>query len=195
MGILNRGSCFTSAPSASRSKVLAHAGIVAVSVLTLAACGGATGTAPGATEPAAQAATPAAPTSTSSSTRGAASDPCSLINAQEASTALGSDAGTPSSVAGQCAYTTPTGNLTVIATQYPDSSTASSSYDSTRTAAMGGVPGFQDVSGIGDHAFLTSGGLVEFDKGSLVVIIQVLAGTNPTTSTMTMLGQAASGRV
>ena len=33
MGILNRGSCFTSAPSASRSKVLAHAGIVAVSVL------------------------------------------------------------------------------------------------------------------------------------------------------------------
>jgi hypothetical protein len=48
---------------------------------------------------------------------------------------------------------------------------------------------------IGDNAFVTGSGLVEFAKGSTVVIIQVLSSANPTASTLTTLGQAAAGRV
>lgn len=57
------------------------------------------------------------------------------------------------------------------------------------------MPGFQDVTGIGDRAFVTSSGLIEFSKGSAVVIIQLLSSGNPSTSTMTTLGQAAASRV
>ncbi len=60
---------------------------------------------------------------------------------------------------------------------------------------MGGVPGFQDVTGIGDNAFVTGSGLVEFTKGSTVVTIQVLSSANPTAGTMTTLDQAAAGHV
>jgi hypothetical protein len=179
-----------------RSNLLAWGGILAVSGFAVAACGGSTPT--GTTAPAAssQATAPGVVASTSNAIGdGATSDPCKLVTPQEASTALGVDAGTPSSAAGQCAYTTSTGNLTIIATRYPDSSTAQTSFDGTRTAAMGGVPGFQDVTGIGDNAFVTGSGLVEFAKGSTVVIIQVLSSANPTASTMTTLGQAAAGRV
>jgi hypothetical protein len=178
-----------------RSNLLACGGTLTVSAL-MVACGGSTAT--GSTTPAApaQATTSGttAPTSTSAGS-GTVSDPCKLITPQEASAALGVDAGTPSGNAGQCAYTTATGSLTITATQYPDGSTAHSAFDSTRTAAMGGVPGFQDVTGIGDRAFLTASGLVEFAKGPIVVIIQVLSSANPTTNTMTTLGQAATGRV
>ncbi len=55
--------------------------------------------------------------------------------------------------------------------------------------------GVQDVTGIGDHAFPTGGGLIEFVKGSVVVMMQTLSSWNPTTSTMTTLGQAAAGRL
>ena len=183
-------------PTMVRSNLLVCSGILAASAFAVAACGGST--APGTTAPAAssQVTAPGVVASTSNATGGGAtSDPCKLITPQEASTALGVDAGTPSSAAGQCAYTTATGNLTIIATRYPDSSTAQTSFVGTRTAAMGGVPGFDDVTGIGDNAFVTGSGLVEFAKGSTVVIIQLLSSANPTASTMTTLGHAAAGRV
>ena len=124
-------------------------------------------------------------------------DACSLVTAAEASTALGQTTGEGTSGAngGQCTFTAAAGNLTIVATRFPDGSTAGSSFDGTRTAAMGGVPGFQDVSGIGDHAFLTGSGLIEFVKGSVVVMIQTLSSGNPTAGTMTTLGQAAAGRL
>jgi hypothetical protein len=182
-------------PTMIRSNLLTCGGVLALSAVAVAACGGSTATGTTAPVASSQVTAPGVVTSTSNPIGGAASDSCKLVTPQEASTALGVDAGTPSSAAGQCAYTTATGTLTIIATRYPDSSTAQTSFDGTRTAAMGAVPGFQDVTGIGDNAFVTGSGLVEFAKASTVVIIQVLSGANPTAGTMTTLGQAAAGRV
>jgi hypothetical protein len=173
---------------------------VAVSAVILAACGGsasggATGSGSatrGASSPAGVAGTP---TSTAAAVGTVPADPCTLITPQEASAALGVDAGTPSGNSAQCAYSTPTGAISVTDTQYPSGSTADASYTSTRGAAMGGVPGFQDVSGIGNRAFVTSSGLMGFEKGSTVVLIQVLSSGDTTAATMTSLGQAAAGRV
>lgn len=165
---------------------------LAASGLLLAACGGSTPTV-GANSAAATSAAGAA-TRTPGGT-GAVTDSCALITSQEASVALGVDAGTPSGSGGQCNYTTAAGSMTIIATPYPSDSTAQSSYASTRTAAKGGVPGFEDVTGIGDRAFVTSNGVIEFSKGSTVVIIQLLSSGNPSTSTMTTLGQAAASRI
>jgi hypothetical protein len=179
-----------------RVNIFTGGGTLVVSALMLAACGGSTGnvaTAPTASSPGTTSdTTPVIATPTGAST---ASDPCTLVTSQEASVALGVDAGTPNSSAGQCNYTTAAGDMTIIDTVYPDSTTARTSFDATRTAAKGGVPGFQDVTGIGDLAFLTSSGLIEFAKGSTVVTIQVLSSGNPSPSTMTALGQAAAGRV
>jgi hypothetical protein len=170
----------------------AGASALALSAVVVVGCVGSAGSGPTALSQSSSAGTtPASSTPATASS----SDPCTLITSQEASTALGVDAGTPNADAGQCTYTTASGSLTIVATHYPDGSTAQSSFDATRTAAMGGVPGFQDVTGIGAHAFLTNSGLVEFEKGPIVVIIQVLSAGNPTDATMTGLGQAAASRV
>jgi hypothetical protein len=183
-----------------RTYRVVSSGALAASALVVAACGAANVTTPAGTSQ------PAASSSSSTQTSSAASTPststsladaCSLITAGEASTALGQNtgAGTSSANGGQCTYTAAAGNITIIATQFPDGSTAGSSFAGTRTAAMGGVPGFQDVTGVGDKAFLTGTGLVEFIKGSVVVMIQTLSSGNPSTSAMTTLGQAAASRV
>jgi hypothetical protein len=174
-----------------RFNALSYGVPLAASALLLAACGGSTPTV-GATAAATSAAGAAASTPGGAS---AVTDSCALITSQEASVALGADAGTPSGSGGQCNYTTAAGSMTIIATPYPSDSTAQSSYASTRTAAQGGVPGFEDVTGIGDRAFVTSNGLIEFSKGSKVVIIRLLSSGNPSTSTMTTLGQAAASRI
>jgi hypothetical protein len=179
-----------------RSNLLVFGGTLMVSTLMLAACGGSTATGAATSAVPSHAATPAGAASTSApAAAGTVPEACTLITSQEATVALGVSAGTPTGAAGQCNYTTASSSMTIIATLYPDSGTAQSSYAGTRTAAQGGVPGFQDVSGVGDRAFLTSSGLIEFSKGSTVVIIQVLTSANPSTSTMTTLGQAAAGRV
>jgi hypothetical protein len=173
-------------------------GVLAASALMAAACGSANDPAPGGPSHPASSSSASTQTSSPAATPGnSVADACSLITAGQASTALGQEtgAGASSGSGGQCTYTASAGDLTVIATQYPDGSTAGSSFNGTRTAAMGGVPGFQDVSGIGDHAFLTSTGLIEFVKGSVVVIIQALGTGNPTAGMMTSLGQAAAGRL
>jgi hypothetical protein len=184
-----------------------------VSTLMLAACGGSTPTAGATSAVTSQAATSAGAAATSAgaaatsagaaatspaAAAGAAPDACSLITSQEASVALGVDAGTPSAAGGTgtCDYGTANGSsIHIIVSLYPDSSTAQSLYAASRTAAKGGQPGVQDVSGIGDMAFVTPGGFMEFSKGSTVVIIQVGSSANPSTSAMTTLGQAAAGRV
>lgn len=173
-------------------------GAFAAAALMVVACGSTSATTSTGTSQ--QPASSTAPTQQSSAAATPAvpvASACALITAGEASTALGqtTDAGTASGNGGQCAYTAAAGNLTIIATQYPDGSTAGSSFDGTRTAAMGGVPGFQDVTGIGDRAFLTATGLVEFVKGSVVVVIQALSSGNPTPAVMTTLGKTAAGRL
>jgi uncharacterized protein DUF3558 len=178
---------------------LACCGALAASVLMLAACGsGGITPSAGTSQPAASSGA-SAPTSSSAATPATASgDACSLITQSEASTALGqgADAGASGANGEQCTYTAAAGNLTVIAVHFPDSGTASASFNGTRTAAQGaGVPGFEDVSGVGDHAFLTSMGLVEFEKGTVVVTIEAIGSAEPTPGAMTTLGQAAAGRV
>jgi hypothetical protein len=103
-------------------------------------------------------------------------------------------ASSEASASGAAASTSPSAGGRTASDPY-NGSTAHSSFDSTRAAAKGGVPGFQDVTGIGDRGFLTATGLIEFAKGLIVVIIQVLSSASPTTNTMTTLGQAAAGRV
>jgi hypothetical protein len=177
-----------------RVKLSLTVATLAVSALTLAACGSAAAAGP--TVPAAAsskgASATAAPAPADSTVP---SDPCTLISPQEASAALGHDAGTPSGNSAQCAYSTPTGAISVTATHYPNSSSADMFFASTRGAAMSGVPGFQDVSGIGDHAFVSTSGLMGFEKGSTVVLIQVLSSGETTAAMMTTLGQAAAGRI
>jgi hypothetical protein len=183
-----------------RRNALSYGLPLGASALLLAACGGASPTggttsagAPSVTAPASvPGSSTAAPAPAVAS---AALDSCSLITSQEASVALGVDAGTPQGVAGQCSYATSAGSMTIIAASYPSASTAQASYATTRSAAQAGVPGFQDLTGIGDHAFVTSSGLVEFSKGESVVIIQVLSANSPSISAMTTLAQAALGRV
>jgi hypothetical protein len=173
-------------------------GALAASALMVAACGSTNGTPPAGTSPRPVSSSASSQTPSDASTPSTSvADACSLVTAAEASTALGQTTGEGTSGAngGQCTYTAAAGNLTIVATRFPDGSTAGSSFDGTRTAAMGGVPGFQDVSGIGDHAFLTGSGLIEFVKGSVVVMIQTLSSGNPTAGTMTTLGQAAAGRL
>jgi hypothetical protein len=170
------------------------------SALLLAGCGGAgptAGTTSAGTSSVAATAS-AAGSSTAAPAPGAASaalDSCTLITSQEASAALGTDAGTPQGVAGQCSYATSAGSMTIIAAAYPSNSAAQSSYAATRSSAQAGVPGFQDLTGLGDRAFVTSSGLIEFSKGESVVIIQVLSSDSPSVSAMTTLAQAALGRV
>jgi len=182
-----------------RSNLLVFGGTLMVSTLMLAACGGSTPTAGATSAVTSQAATSAGAAATSpAAAAGAAPDACSLITSQEASVALGVDAGTPSAAGGTgtCDYGTANGSsIHIIVSLYPDSSTAQSLFAASRTAAKGGQPGVQDVSGIGDMAFVTPGGFMEFSKGSTVVIIQVGSSANPSTSAMTTLGQAAAGRV
>ncbi|HEY6469987.1 MAG TPA: hypothetical protein VI434_09475 [Candidatus Dormibacteraeota bacterium] len=178
---------------------LALSGALAATVLMVAACGSGSAAPPaGASQPAASSGA-TAPTSSSASTptTAAATTACSLITPAEASTALGQDAaaGTPGANGEQCTFTAAAGNLTVIAANYPDDSTAGAAFDGQRTAAKGGIPGFEDASSIGDHAFLTSMGLVEFVKGSVVVTIEALESATPSLSAMTTVGQAAAGRV
>jgi hypothetical protein len=180
-----------------RSNLLVFGGTLVVSTLMLAACGGSTPTVGATSAVTSHAATSAgAPSTSAAAAAGGVPDGCSLITSQEASVALGVDAGTPSGAGGTCDYGTATiGSIHIVASMYPDSSSAQSLYAGARTAAKGGLPGFQDVSGIGDMAFVTSEGFMEFSKGSTVVLIQVLSSATPSASTMTTLGQAAAGRV
>lgn len=194
--------------SAVNARTLVTAAI-AVATLLLSACSGSTvlghasttsaassrtgtsGTPPSASE----STSTSTPTSTSTANEGTAPDTCTLINRQNASTAIGSDAGAPSGGGPVCTYQTPGGSVTVFATQ--DGSAASSLFDGARSAATG-IPGFQDVTGVGDRAFITldkGSGLIKFVKGPIVVSILVARDPLPSADAMTALGRAAAGRM
>ena len=85
--------------------------------------------------------------------------------------------------------------MTVFATDYGDN--AMTAFTTQRQVATG-LPGFQDVDGVGNHAFLNLDdpmSLIEFVKGSAVVVIQLGISPSPPVAEMTALGQAASGRI
>ena len=134
-------------------------------------------------------------TATATATAGAAVAGGCLISPHEASTAFGHDAGAGSGDAGTCTYQTAAGILTVFATTYGDN--AMTAFTSQRQAATA-IPGFQDVNGVGEHAFVNLDdpmSLIEFVKGSTVVVIQLGISPAPPVGLMTTLGQAAAGRI
>lgn len=118
-----------------------------------------------------------------------------LISPQEASTAFGHSIGAGSGNASTCSYQSSGGILTIFATSYGGNSTTA--FNTQRESATG-LPGFQDVSGVGDHAFVNLDSpmsQIEFVKGSTVVVIQAGISSTPSVDVMTTLGQAAAGRV
>lgn len=172
--------------------------VVAVAALGLAGCKTSTGSTPAqpaASVPVTTAATPTPEAATSSppatTDSGSASAGC-LISAAEASAALGGDAGTPTVIAQECDYKTSGGSLTVISTSY-GAAAVGQFFDGNRSATSS-LPGFQDVTGVGDRAFL-SDGLMVFIKGPTLVTIDVGHDPPPTAEAMTTLGKAAASRV
>jgi hypothetical protein len=128
-------------------------------------------------------------------TAGAAVAGGCLISPQEASTAFGHDAGPGSGNANTCTYQTAGGIMTIFGTSYGDN--AMTAFATQREAGKA-LPGFQDIDGVGEHAFANLDdpmSLIEFVKGSTVVVIQLGISPMPTVQVLTTLGQAASGRV
>jgi len=108
---------------------------------------------------------------------------------------MGQDAGTANGVAQVCTYINSGGSLTINATQVGPN--AGTQFDGQRSS-MTGIAGFQDVTGVGDRAFLTlyqGVGQIEFIKGTIVVVIQFGHNPLPTVAAMIALGQAAASRV
>jgi flagellar hook-length control protein FliK len=136
-----------------------------------------------------------ASTSAATATAGAAVAGGCLISPQEAATAFGHSVGAGSGNASTCTYQTAGGILTVFATGYGDNAMAA--FTAQRGAATA-LPGFHDVNGVGDHAFVNLDdpmSLIELISGSTVVIIQVGISPAPPVTVMTTLGQAAAGRI
>jgi hypothetical protein len=153
------------------------------------------GTAPGVSAAPSTPGTPGTPAPEATATAGAPVPGGCLISPQEASTAFGHSAGTGAGNASTCTYQTAGGILSVFATGYGDNATTA--FTSQRQAATG-LPGFQDVSGVGDHAFVNLDdpmSLIEFVSGSTVVVIQLGISPAPAVTVLTTLGQAAAGRI
>jgi Protein of unknown function (DUF3558) len=173
-----------------RTNLLGWSGALAVSALVIAACGGSTnGANPtgaangGATSPS---------TITSSAPGSAATDACALLTQQEASTAIGAAAGPPDNSLG-CTYKGPAGETVSVLLAPGDRAR----FDAARTHQQGN-PGYQDVPGAGDSAFLVSGsggGQFYCLKGSsLMTITLSLVNGTPTDALLT-LGKTAAGRL
>jgi hypothetical protein len=179
------------------AKTIGWSGIFAVSALTLAACGGSTlsgSPAPGGSSQA----TTSSPASVAAQSV-ALPDICTLITESEASAAFGRDPGAPQKV-GQdgCSYVSSKGGMLALNVT-ANGANAGRMFDAERTDPSNS--GFQDVTGIGDRAFITLTpakglGTVAFIKGSVVVTIQFGNGASvPTVDQMTTLGKAAAGRL
>lgn len=133
------------------------------------------------------------PTDTATATPGAPVAGDCLISPLEASTAFGHDAGRATGDASSCTYALG-GILHVFANSYGDN--AMNAYTAQRSSASG-LPNFQDIDGVGDHAYVSRSddqSLIEFVKGSTVVIIQLADSAEPTVAILTTLGQEAASR-
>ncbi len=183
--------CFLASACHSAASAAAHANPALPSTA-------ATATTPDTTTPDTTAPDATAPDTTApdaTATAGAAVAGGCLISPQEASTTFGHSAGAGSGNASTCTYQTAAGILTVFANDYGGN--AMTAFTAQRQAATG-LPGFQDVNGVGDHAFVNLDdpmSLIEFMKGSTVVVIQVGLSPAPPVAVMTTLGQDAAGRI
>ncbi|MDQ2896074.1 MAG: DUF3558 family protein [Actinomycetota bacterium] len=177
-------------------KVFAACGALLTSALLLAACGGGTASgSPGAAALQSAASTAAGSSSDSGSSK--AVDPCTLISQQEATTALGADPGPAVSNTLTCEYGATGGGPSITTGADPGSRMT---YDQQRTLTGGSTP--DDVSGVGDAAFLIAGAdlpditTIVFLKSSTVVRISlILPGSTSGTSIVTTLAKAAAGRM
>jgi Protein of unknown function (DUF3558) len=176
----------------------AGAGLVA-SALLIAACGGSTGGRAPAGPPGAGATSASTTTAaaTSNAPANTSTDVCSLVTQDEASTVLGIAAGAPDNTVG-CSYMGPAGQtLEVIVLPVPGSSSAA--FDAAKSQSQS-TPGFQDIRGAGDDAFMaggTGGGLFECLKGSKFMDITLSLGSDAAinSAALATAGTTACGRL
>jgi hypothetical protein len=149
--------------------------------------------------PSTQAGAPADSTATTAPAGAAAAvDACKVVTEQEATTLLGSDPGpgqnTSSDLGAACAYGA---SLTLNV----GANAGKAKFDSDRAPAVSSGK-FQDLSGVGDAAFVfivaNTIGQMEILKGSTVLTVNVQGDPslqNITAATLTTLGTAAAGRI
>ena len=178
-----------------RNTILGWSGALAAA-LVVVGCGGSTtsqtSAAPQGGPAVAASSLPATTSASASSSAGAAVDACAVVTQQEASAAIGAQAGAPDTSPG-CSYKGPAGE-TVSVLLLPGNKAA---LDQGR--ALQGNPGYQDVPGVGDSAFMGSGGgSGQFFclKGSTVMTITLSLGRDGAVAdALSTLGKTACGRL
>ena len=162
--------------------------LTAAGYLLLAGCGS-SGSADNATGSATNSATTTAGPAAAST---GATDACTLVTEQDASTALGTTSGlgkeAGSSHSSQCVY----GDGALIITTDDQGKT---SFDTQRSAITAAPKGsWKDISGVGDRAFEAHAGpevTVTFYKGTIMVSI-ILSGSSPHAPTSAAIAVAKS---
>ena len=109
-------------------------------------------------------------------------DGCKLVTRLDASTAIGGDAGAASGGTSVCSYLSQAGSVTIFITPL----SSPSDFDGSRMVGQGS-PGYQDVAGVGDGAFLSQQAAsikLNFRKGLVMVAIVCTAKTTGAVITM-----------
>jgi hypothetical protein len=128
---------------------------------------------------------------------------CSVITQQEATAALGTDAGpgrktTEAGVGDRCTYSAETSSLILVNIVYAGGKAA---YDHAREVLTSTQPGaLNEVTGVGDGAFGAFGGqqaTVEFYKGDTVVVVtlRIAATSQPSKNEAITLAKIAADRI
>jgi hypothetical protein len=173
-----------------RLSAIGWSGGLLTAALLASACGASTAT--GGSNAPAGATSPS--TATSSAPASAATDACALVTQQDASTAIGAAAGPPDNSIG-CTYKGPAGETVSVLLAPGDRA----KLDAVR-AHLQGNPGYQDVPGAGDSAFMQSGsggGQFYCLKGSriMTITLSLARDTAPPTDALLTLGNTAAGRL
>jgi hypothetical protein len=177
-----------------RRTLLGWSSVIAATTVLLTACGSpASGAGPSA--PAKVATTAPSATSTAAPAdpaAAAATGTCGLVTQQEASTAIGAAAGPGDSSAG-CVYTGPA-DETLSAVIIVGNKTE---IDQVK-ASLVGTPGYQDIPGVGDSAFMKSGdggGQFYCVKGTRVLMLTLSKGSGSVADALMTVGTTACGRL
>jgi hypothetical protein len=178
-----------------RRTLLGWSSVIAATTVLLTACGSpASGAGPSAPANVATSAPSAKSTATPADpVAAAATDTCGLVTQQEASTALGAAAAPGDSSNGGCVYKGPA-DATLSAVIVFGNKTE---IDQVK-ASLVGTPGYQDVPGVGDAAFVKSGnggGQFYCVKGTRVLMLTLSQGSGSIADALMTVGTTACGRL
>ncbi len=177
-----------------RRTLFGWSSVIAATSVLLTACGSpASGTAPSSP---ANAAT-SAPSATSTAApadpvAAAATGACELVTQQEASTAIGAAAGPGDGSIG-CTYKGPAGETLSVVIVVGNKA----EIDQVK-APLAGTPGYQDVPGVGEAAFMKSGdggGQFYCVKGTRVLMITLSLVNRSVADPLLTVGTTACGRL